>query len=77
VISDGHQHFLIWSTGSIWRSKYKSKGHHPKIYENHKKDVRFEFLAFSPFQRSLTFPDWTTGSKDMGCWSWAPPPYFL
>jgi len=65
VISDGHKHFLVWSTGSISGSKYRSKGHHPKIYENHKNDVRFECLAFSPFQRYLTFPDWTTSSKDM------------
>ena len=45
--------------------KYRSKGHHPQIYPNHKNDVRLEFLAFSPFQRYLTFPDWTTNSKDM------------
>jgi len=45
--------------GSISRSK-----DHPKIYPNHK-NVKFEFLAFSPFQRFLTFPDWTTTSKDM------------
>jgi len=42
-------------------SKYRSKGHHPKIDPNHKNDVKLEFLAFSPFQRYLTFPDWTTG----------------
>jgi len=72
VISDGHQHFLIWSTGSISRSKYRSKGHHPKIYENYKNDVKFEYLAFSPFQRHLAFPDWATSSKDMLFWSWEP-----
>jgi len=42
-----------------------SKGHHLKIYPNHKNDVKLEFLAFSPFQRYFTFPDWTTSSKDM------------
>jgi len=26
--------------GQISRSKYSSKGHHPKIYPNHKNDVR-------------------------------------
>jgi len=36
MISDGDQNFIIWSTGSISRSK----GHHPKIYPNHKNDVR-------------------------------------
>jgi len=77
MISDGHQHFLIWSTGSISRSKYRSEGHHPNIYPNHKNDVRFEFLAFSPVQRYLTFPDWTTSSKDMEFWSWTPPLIFL
>jgi len=50
------------------RSKYRSKGHHPKIYPNHKNDVRLEFLAFSPFQRYLTFPDWIISSKDMVFW---------
>ena len=33
----------------------------------------FEFLAFSPFYWYLTFPDWTTSSKDMVFWNWAPP----
>jgi len=73
MISDGDQNFIIWSTGSISRSKYRSKDHHPKIYPNHKNDVRLEFLAFSPFQRYLTFPDGTTSSKDMVFWSCAPP----
>jgi len=31
-----------------------------------KNGVRFKFLAFSPFQRYFTFPDWTTSSKDKG-----------
>jgi len=61
MISNGHHHYIIWSMGWISRSK----GHHPKIYPNHKNNVRFEFLAFSPFQRYLTFADWTTSSKDM------------
>ena len=77
MISDGHQHFKIYSTGSILRSKYKSKGHHLKIYPNHKNNVRFEFLAFSFFQRYLAFPDWTTSSKDMEFLSWAPPLFSL
>jgi len=55
--------------GSISRSK----GHHLKISPNHKNDVKLEFLAFSLFQRYLTFPDWTTSSKHMVFWSWAPP----
>jgi len=64
MISDGDQNFIISSTGSISRSKYRSKGHHPKIYPNHKNGVRLEFLALSHFQRYLTFPDWNTSSKD-------------
>jgi len=75
VISDGHQHFLVWSTGSISGLKYRSKGHHPKIYENHKNYVRFEYLAYCPFQRYLTFPDWTTSSK-IWCFEVGCPPLF-
>jgi len=73
MISNGHQHFIIWSTGSNSRSKYRSKGYHPKIYPNHKSNVRFEFLAFPPFYWYLTLPDWTTSSKDMVFQSCAPP----
>jgi len=51
----------------------KVKTSSPKMYPNHKNDVRLEFLAFSPFQRYLTFPDWTTSSKDKVFESWAPP----
>jgi len=58
--------------GSISRSKYRSKGHHPKMYPNHKNDIRFEFLAFPAFYWYLTFPGWTTSSKDMVFQSWAP-----
>jgi len=36
TISDCGQNFIIWSTRSISRSK----GHHHKIYPNHKNDVR-------------------------------------
>jgi len=53
TISNRHQHFIIWPTGSISRPKYSSKGHHPKIYPNHKNDVRFASWLFPLFKDTL------------------------